>query len=49
MPKSYNVIWNTPSKDAIESMPLSGRSGAGANVVGSGRFHLALSGSQWRV
>ena len=26
------VVWTTPSKDALDSMPLSGRSGAGANV-----------------
>jgi len=29
---SYNVEWTTPSPDAWESMPLSGRYGAGANV-----------------
>jgi hypothetical protein len=32
IPQSYNVIWDTPSKDALESMPLSGSKGAGANV-----------------
>lgn len=25
-----HTMWDTPSKDALESMPLSGRSGAGA-------------------
>ena len=29
---SYNVVWNSPSKDSLDSMPLSGRFGAGANV-----------------
>ena len=32
IPQSYNVIWDAPSKDALESMPLSGSKGAGANV-----------------
>ncbi|MDH7461701.1 DUF5703 domain-containing protein [Chitinophagaceae bacterium 26-R-25] len=32
LPKSYNIVWETPSKDALGSMPLSGRKGAGANV-----------------
>jgi hypothetical protein len=32
VPLSYNVSWDSPSKDAVESMPLSGRKGAGANV-----------------
>jgi len=31
-PSAYNIIWHTPSKDALGSMPLSGRYGAGANV-----------------
>lgn len=31
-PKQYNVVWNSPSKDSLDSMPLSGRCGAGANV-----------------
>jgi hypothetical protein len=44
LPKSYNVIWNTPSKDALESMPLSGSSGAGANVwVQDGSIWLYLA------
>ena len=44
LPKSYNVIWDTPSKDALESMPLSGRSGAGANVwVQDGSIWLYLA------
>lgn len=44
IPKSYNVVWNTPSKDALESMPLSGRNGAGANVwVQDGSIWLYLA------
>ena len=31
-PGRYNVIWDTPSLDSLDSMPLSGRLGAGANV-----------------
>lgn len=30
--KNYNVEWNTPSEDAWNSMPLSGKYGTGANV-----------------
>ena len=44
IPKSYNVVWDSPSPDAWESMPLSGRLGAGANVWvqdGSLWFYLA--------
>jgi len=29
---TYKVTWTTPSVDALDSMPLSGRHGAGANV-----------------
>ncbi|MBL7969800.1 MAG: hypothetical protein JNK09_22550 [Prolixibacteraceae bacterium] len=44
LPKSYNVIWDSPSKDALESMPLSGRKGAGANVwVQDGSIWLYLA------
>jgi len=44
LPTSYNVVWNTPSKDALESMPLSGRLGAGANVwVQDGSVWLYLA------
>jgi len=44
LPKSYNVIWETPSKDALESMPLSGSNGAGANVwVQDGSIWLYLA------
>jgi hypothetical protein len=40
----YNVVWNTPSPDAWESMPLSGRFGAGANVwVQEGSVWLYLA------
>lgn len=28
----YNIVWTSPSKDSLDSMPLSGRLGAGANV-----------------
>jgi hypothetical protein len=28
----YNIVWNSPSLDSLDSMPLSGRLGAGANV-----------------
>lgn len=38
------VIWNSPSKEALDSMPLSGRKGAGANIWvqdGSIWFYLA--------
>ena len=27
----YNIVWNSPSRDSMDSMPLSGRLGAGAN------------------
>jgi hypothetical protein len=43
-----NVVWTTPSKDALESMPLSGRLGAGANVWvqdGSVWLYLAHNGA----
>src|SRR4051794_15079435 len=39
----YNVRWNTPSKDSLDSMPLAGRLGAGANVwVQDGSIWLYL-------
>jgi hypothetical protein len=42
--QSYNVEWTTPSPDAWESMPLSGRYGAGANVwVQDGALWLYLA------
>ncbi len=42
--ESYNVNWTTPSPDAWESMPLSGRYGAGANVwVQDGALWLYLA------
>ncbi len=44
IPRSYNVVWTTPSPDAWESMPLSGRFGAGANVwVQDGALWLYLA------
>jgi len=48
IPKSYNVVWDSPSPDAWESMPLSGRLGAGANVWvqdGSLWLYLATNGA----
>lgn len=43
-PNDYNVIWDSPSPDAWESMPLSGRLGAGANVwVQDGALWLYLA------
>ncbi len=44
----YKVTWNTPSRDSVDSMPLSGRLGAGANVWvqdGSIWLYLAHSGA----
>ena len=32
LPDSYKVVWNSPSIDGIDSMPLSGSHGAGSNV-----------------
>jgi hypothetical protein len=44
IPVSYNVVWNSPSADAWESMPLSGRYGTGANVwVQDGSLWLYLA------
>lgn len=31
-PDNYNIVWRTPSQDSLDSMPLSGARGAGANV-----------------
>lgn len=46
IPAAYNVIWDSPSPDAWESMPLSGRLGAGANVwVQDGSLWLYLAHS----
>ncbi len=42
------VVWETPSQDSLDSMPLSGRHGAGANVWvqdGSIWLYLAHSGA----
>lgn len=42
--EKYNIVWNTPSKDALESMPLSGRKGTGANVwVQNGALWIYLA------
>ena len=42
--KNYNIIWTTPSTDAWNSMPLSGKYGAGANVwVQDGSLWLYLA------
>jgi hypothetical protein len=32
LPLRYNIVWDSPSQDSLDSMPLSGRLGAGANV-----------------
>ncbi len=48
LPASYNVVWDSPSKDSLDSMPLSGRMGAGANVwvqEGSIWLYLAHNGA----
>jgi len=48
LPRSYNVIWDSPSVDSLDSMPLSGRCGAGANVWvqdGSLWIYLAHNGA----
>jgi hypothetical protein len=38
-----NVVWDSPSADSLDSMPLSGRHGAGANVwVQDGNIWLCL-------
>ncbi len=42
--ESCKVTWNTPSQDSVDSMPLSGRLGAGANVwVQDGSIWLYLA------
>lgn len=44
----YRITWTTPSIDSVDSMPLSGRLGAGANVWvqdGSIWLYLAHSGA----
>ena len=44
LPESYKVIWDSPSPDSLDSMPLSGRRGAGANVwVQDGSIWLYLA------
>lgn len=44
LPDSYKIAWNTPSADSVDSMPLSGRMGAGANVwVQDGSIWLYLA------
>lgn len=48
LPASHKVTWTTPSIDSLDSMPLSGRMGAGANVWvqdGSIWLYLAHSGA----
>ena len=45
---AYNVVWTSPSRDSLDSMPLSGRKGAGANVWvqdGSIWIYLAHNGA----
>lgn len=42
--RNYNIVWEEPSRDALDSMPLSGRLGAGANVwVQEGALWLYLA------
>ena len=46
--ETYQITWTTPSIDSLDSMPLSGRMGAGANVWvqdGSIWLYLAHSGA----
>lgn len=48
MPANYKITWTTPSVDSVDSMPLSGRMGAGANVwvqEGSIWLYLAHNGA----
>jgi len=48
LPDNYKVIWDSPSQDSLDSMPHSGRRGAGANVWvqdGSVWLYLAHSGA----
>jgi hypothetical protein len=48
LPDNYKIIWDSPSQDSLDSMPLSGRLGAGANVWvqdGSVWLYLAHSGA----
>ena len=43
-PDHCRILWNTPSQDSLDSMPLSGRHGAGANVwVQDGSIWLYLA------
>ena len=40
----YKVVWDSPSRDSLDSMPLSGLFGAGANVwVQDGSIWLYLA------
>ncbi len=44
LPVGYKVDWKSPSQDSLDSMPLSGRGGAGANVwVQDGSIWLYLA------
>ncbi len=47
--KKYNIVWDSPSRDSFDSMPLSGMRGAGANVWaeadGSVWMYLAHNGA----
>lgn len=48
MLSKYNTVWDTPSKDSFDSMPLSGSGGAGANIWcqdGSLWFYIAHNGA----
>jgi hypothetical protein len=42
--RAYNIVWDSPSRDSFESMPLPGARGAGANVwVQDGALWLYLA------
>jgi len=44
LPTRHDVIWTTPSQDALGSMPLgNGETGANAWITGDGRLQLFLS------
>jgi hypothetical protein len=39
---SYNIVWDSPSRDSMDSMPLSGRLGAGRFIVNTLRIRENL-------
>ena len=42
--QTYNVVWDTPSKDASESMPVGG---GDIGCMGGKRRYIALYAAQW--